>query len=259
MLRLTMLAANEYRLERWRHDPIARPYWRLYWNREPGWEVRLDGRSIPLNPDRVLMVAPETIYTTAWSGPARHVYLHFTIDGLPGTPGTGIHVLCCDDVLAGLLRHLTEPGAGALRAEALAIHALARLPAAAFHPSTVSGPIATAQALALRFLHRQVANAELARAADMHVNAFIRRFRAETGTTPKRWHVQQRIDAACLALEEGIDIETAAERFGFCDRHHFSRAFVRVRGLPPAAYRDSAVRTEASSDKGSATSTAHTR
>lgn len=259
MLRLTMFAANEYRIERWKHDPIARPYWRVYWNRDPGWEVRLDGRAIALTPDRVLVVAPETVYTTTWSGPARHVYLHFTVDGLPGIPGTGIHVLPYDGVFAGLLGHLTAPGAGPLHAEALAVHALARLPASAFRPSTVSGPIAAAQALALRFLHRQVANAELARAADMHVNAFIRRFRAETGTTPKRWHVQQRLDAACLALEEGMEIEVAAERFGFCDRHHFSRAFARARGLPPAAYRDSAVRTEASSDRGSTTSTAHTR
>ena len=257
MLRLSMLSAHEFRGLRWRHDPIARPYWRLYWNADPGWSITLDGRLLELGPRELLLVAPETIYTTAWRGPARHFYLHFTCDGLPGLPLPDIHRFRCDAPLRCLLT-LARSG-DQLHASALALHALARLPATAYRAAPGSGPVLAAQQLGQRFLHRLVDNHELAKAADMHVNAFIRRFRAETGTTPRHWHLRQRIAAACVALEGEASIDEVTERFGFCDRHHFTRVFTRQRGLAPAAYRASATRTEDSSSTGRATRAANTR
>jgi AraC-like DNA-binding protein len=241
----------------WRHEAIARPYWRLYWNPDPGWSVTRAGHTIDLGPTRVLLVAPETIYTTAWRRPSRHVYLHFTCDGLPGIPVPAIHEFSADATWRGLLA--LARGGDHLHASALAMHALACLPTTAYGSVVTSGATLAAQQLGLRYLHRLVDNRELARAAGLQVNAFIRRFRSDIGTTPRHWHLRQRIEAACLALEEGATIDDAAEKFGFCDRHHFTRVFTRVRGIAPAAYRASATRTVDSSSSGRATRTAKTR
>ena len=240
MQRWNLLAVSECRMNSWRHAAIARPYWRLYWNADPGWAVHVDGRIIDVQPSRVLLVAPETVYTTSWRRAARHFYMHFTFRDETGSPLPRINVLPCDPVLRSLLQ-LARTRAP-LHASALALHALARLPAEAWHQETISPAIGAAQQLGRRFLHRLVTNDELARAAGMQVTTFVRRFRSETGETPRHWHLRERIDAACLALDADTSVDEVAERFGFCDRHHFTRVFSRMRGVPPAAYRHSASR-----------------
>lgn len=240
MLRIAIQNASEVRLERWGHTPIARPYWRLYWNADPGWDIVLPRSRVALHPGEVVLVSPETIFHTAWRCPSRHLYLHFTTAGLAGDPLTGVHMLPYTAAFTRLIAMLRHHHFNELDACALACHALARLPDDAFAVREHSPHISRATALAGRFVHRQVTNTELARAAGMQVNSFIRRFRKETGSTPQRWHHQRRIDAACLALEsEATAIDELAERFGFCDRHHFTRVFTRLRGIPPAAYRAS--------------------
>ncbi len=78
----------------------------------------------------------------------------------------------------------------------------------------------------------------LARRAAMSERTFARRFAAETGTTPGKWLLAQRLQHARLLLEgSDLPIETVATRAGFGSaallRHHFG---VHV-GVAPAEYR----------------------
>jgi AraC family transcriptional regulator, transcriptional activator FtrA len=79
---------------------------------------------------------------------------------------------------------------------------------------------------------------DLARRARMSDRSFARRFVAETGTTPHRWLVAQRVLAAQRLLEDtGLGVDAVAARCGFGSgallRHHFRAAV----GLSPADYR----------------------
>jgi AraC family transcriptional regulator, transcriptional activator FtrA len=81
---------------------------------------------------------------------------------------------------------------------------------------------------------------ELARRAHMSPRSFARHFRSETGTTPHRWLIGQRILLAQQLLEDGdAPIEAIAVRSGFGSaatlRHHFAR----WRGTTPQAFRAS--------------------
>ncbi|MBT4816978.1 MAG: helix-turn-helix transcriptional regulator, partial [Lentisphaerae bacterium] len=72
----------------------------------------------------------------------------------------------------------------------------------------------------------------------LSVRTFLRRFHEVTGESCQDWFRRRRIQQACLLLHltrRGID-QIAAE-CGFCDRHHFSRVFKELRGIPPATYR----------------------
>jgi len=82
---------------------------------------------------------------------------------------------------------------------------------------------------------------DLADAVDLSPSSLERRFRAEMGTTPWRYVLARRIDAAKQLLETN-DRSLAAIAFdtGFYDQPHFSRAFKRLEGQPPGAYRDDA-------------------
>jgi len=79
---------------------------------------------------------------------------------------------------------------------------------------------------------------QLAARANMSERTFARRFVADTGTTPQRWLIGQRILLAQQLLEETDEtVDVIADRTGFGTatalRHHF-RAW---RGTTPNAYR----------------------
>ncbi|NUS51745.1 MAG: helix-turn-helix domain-containing protein, partial [Nocardioidaceae bacterium] len=79
---------------------------------------------------------------------------------------------------------------------------------------------------------------DLADRAAMSPRTFARRFRAETGTTPKRWLLDQRLQHAERLLETtDLTVDVVADRSGFGSgdtlRHHFARR----RGVSPAEHR----------------------
>jgi AraC-like DNA-binding protein len=64
------------------------------------------------------------------------------------------------------------------------------------------------------------------------------RFRAETGLTIRAYLMRVRIAAACHLLRTTeLKLEAIAERTGFCDASHLSRAFREQTGLRPGEYR----------------------
>ncbi len=243
-MRVDIVHQSESLLPRWNHDGLARPYWRLYRNAEPGWSIRHRGQTTALVPDRVILIAPETVYVGIGRTPCRHLWIHATGDGLMGGATPGIFSLDGDAVAMPLCSavNATEESAGRrMLAVALLLVAVSRVADRIGQSPRRSASVAAAMALAERHLHRRLDNTELARAAGMQRNSFVRRFHTEVGLTPQHWHQGRRIKAACLALERGdATIDDIAAGYGFCDRHHFTRVFTRLRGIAPAAYRRSA-------------------
>jgi len=94
------------------------------------------------------------------------------------------------------------------------------------------------RAWALQHLEEPLALADLAAHAATSVRTFTRRFRAETGTSPGEWLVQQRVERARHLLESttlGVEEVAAACGLGSAAalRHHLAG----VVGLAPTAYR----------------------
>ncbi|MFF5564603.1 helix-turn-helix domain-containing protein [Streptomyces sp. NPDC012623] len=89
-----------------------------------------------------------------------------------------------------------------------------------------------------RHLDSEVTVEELAARAHMSPRTFARRFQQETGTTPYRWMLRQRVLLAQELLEATDEtVDSVASRSGFGTaaglRHHFLRAL----GTTPHAYR----------------------
>lgn len=78
--------------------------------------------------------------------------------------------------------------------------------------------------------------AEIARAAGVETSSVCRWFRRYQGTSPYRYLMRRKMNLAAEHLvENGGLVKEAAQRLGFADPYHFSRAFKAVHGVAPRA------------------------
>jgi transcriptional regulator GlxA family with amidase domain len=99
---------------------------------------------------------------------------------------------------------------------------------------TVGGVLAWME----RHLDREVTVEQLAARAHMSPRTFARRFQQETGTTPYRWLLRQRVLLAQELLEGTDDtVDAIAARTGFGNAAAMRHQFVRALNTTPNAYR----------------------
>ncbi|MFJ5775842.1 GlxA family transcriptional regulator [Streptomyces sp. NPDC093094] len=89
-----------------------------------------------------------------------------------------------------------------------------------------------------RNLHQEVTVEQLAEHAHMSPRTFARRFQQETGTTPYRWILRQRVLLAQRLLEATDEtVDAIAGRTGFGNAAALRHQFVRAVGVTPQTYR----------------------
>jgi transcriptional regulator GlxA family with amidase domain len=105
-------------------------------------------------------------------------------------------------------------------------------------PAEGSPELSSTRAWALENLRDRLDVATLAAHAMVSPRTFARRFRAETGTTPHRWVLQQRILEARRLLEgTEMPVEDVASACGFGSAASLRAHFRRETGTTPTAYR----------------------
>lgn len=94
------------------------------------------------------------------------------------------------------------------------------------------------RAWAAERLHEPLDVATLAKHASVSERTFARRFREETGTTPGRWLIDQRVAAAQALLEQTeLPVEEVATQSGFGSAASLREHFARRARTTPTAYR----------------------
>jgi len=96
--------------------------------------------------------------------------------------------------------------------------------------------------LALIKIRREYAtdasNADYAAEFNISVSYFLHLFKKSTGTTPKKYKLQLRIDAAKhMLVNTNYKITNIAHNVGFNDSQYFCKYFHRVVGLSPSDFR----------------------
>ncbi|WP_238547238.1 GlxA family transcriptional regulator [Actinoplanes friuliensis] len=94
------------------------------------------------------------------------------------------------------------------------------------------------RAWALNRLAEQVSLEQLAGHARMSVRTFTRRFRDETGLSPQKWLLQQRVAHARLLLEAtDLAVDVVARRSGLGSATALRQHLQASIGVPPSTYR----------------------
>jgi transcriptional regulator GlxA family with amidase domain len=105
-------------------------------------------------------------------------------------------------------------------------------------PAAGGSTTAATREWAMARLDRPLDLPELARHARMSVRTFTRRFRDETGMSPGRWLVLQRVEHARRLLETtDLPVDQVARRAGFGTGASLRQHLHATVGVAPAAYR----------------------
>jgi AraC family transcriptional regulator len=87
-------------------------------------------------------------------------------------------------------------------------------------------------------LDEDISIAQLASECGLSSSHFARAFRQTTGRPPYRWLLERRIETAqSLLLNSQLSLREIAQACGFSDQSHLTRAFTRIVGTSPGAWR----------------------
>ena len=196
-----------------------------------------------MNPPDLFLIPPYTTFSTESRKPFQHLYLHFE----SGAPFDRVrreilrfpasHAAKC---LPRILRCRTEISR-ALAFRLLVYDYLLRIPENAFLPpgkTVLDSRIRRAVEIMNQEFASFSGNRAICRRIGISVNNFYRLFLRETGTTPKHYLLNQRMETARrLLIDSDRSIEEVAAMTGYADRYHFSKAFRQFYSCPPVLYR----------------------
>jgi len=238
----------------WDHPDLAAPYWRLYYHDRRGAYVVWRRRRIGLPARRAVVIPPYTSFASGIANPPAPVvtqlFVHFIIPQFQWHAEPGVYVLKSmrqfDDIAADLISRTAgsdlDPGEG-FRVIGAVMQSLARMPADAFHRRALDDRIRRAIELMTENAGAPVDNEMLAASVQMSTRTFTRAFARQVGTSPHQHLMKIRLDRAAVLLGHSDEtIERIAEECGFNERSYFTRAFTKMWGAPPAAFRKATLR-----------------
>jgi len=254
-LRVEVLIASRVTLDTsWaRGGPYNNPFARLYWVTSGGGFVRHHGREFRLQPGRLYLIPANT--PSWYHCPRRMVkdYMHFTSDVLGRTdwlerlgcpfevkPDDPKHIQA---ISTRLIRVFNSDSPGRmLESDGLLRQLLAPFLFAVPTTKTDTTQLQTRFNPVLVFIESHLADKltlrELAELMHLQPTYFSNLFCAVMGVPPLHYVRRRRVEQAQAMLwYESAPIKDVAQQLGFADVYHFSRAFARIAGLSPAAFR----------------------
>jgi len=229
----------------WNYLSVYSPFWRAYYDFQPGHAVRFGQRDTSLGPHALVVIPNHQRFDCLGDQAVPKLWLDFSCDWNvePQTPMP--ITIPRDRVLGPMLAEFpylfrAPPSAGRPQIRRLGLAMLVyllgshRIPRQRRLPDRIADVV---QRINQRPAHPW-RNPQLAASVSMGTESFIRLFKRWTGETPIRYVQQVRIREACRLLSETrLPIDEIALRTGFPDRFYFSRVFKRHTSRSPAAYR----------------------
>ena len=230
-------------VEQWNYTNANMGTWLLYWNRDNGAELHLNGSIRQMDPSTLFLIPPYTTFSTRSRNSFSHFYLHF--DAPPPFDRVKREILSfsasdAEKYLAAIIEDENEMMRAAVF-RALIYGYLMQIPKNVFlssEESALDPRIRRALDIMSRDFSSIPGNSTLCRRVGMSLNNFYHLFQKETGTTPGHYLLNQRMESARRQLiSTDMSIDEIAAANGYADRYHFSKAFKRFYSSAPGNYR----------------------
>ena len=244
---IRLLFVDQVLNDGWNHNQLSAPFWRLYWNDEPGSFIFLKGQQFELTPDKIILIPPNTPLLTRIAKPVQHFYVHFVLRPPYSAIKDKVFTFPADSEILNTVKSCIEllwiqrydSFKMIFLCQKLICSILAQLP-----EKELKNPYADARVRKVaqyidNNIQQKLQNSDFAKLAGMHSGAINRLFKEQTGQTPLDYQKLQRIEKACVLLQfSDKSIEQIADETGFYDRFHLSRVFKSSRNIGPAEYRN---------------------
>ncbi len=238
-------AAVEPLGDNWNHTRLPGIHWRLYHNDTPGaFLIYPDGRRVELLPDALYLLLPNNQLSSENHGSAKQLFLHFSIHGCFENPDEVLSEIPLNRNLRIQVTRLRKALEQKNFSPLTQLHALQLILQVLIHLHErlhlvpVDPRIFQVCEAMKNDPARNWSNADGARMCGLAVNAFIRKFRMETGMPPYRYLTCLRYSIAANLLESsGMGLKEICEKIGIKDPFHFSREFKRIYERPPSVHR----------------------
>jgi AraC-like DNA-binding protein len=244
---IRILVCHHSQLAKWHFRDLAAPFWRIYCNFNDSAKITTsEGKEYKLSPRKVFLISPDTSYSADNDGVMDQFFLHFQAcapfdicSGIIMSWENDKEVLAIIDDLTELLAHEEVSQVElSMKCLLLAQLMLLRVPKEKLQRRWNDLRVFKVIEFMEKNYSDRLTNQMFADIADMNPNAFARLFKEETGLAPQRFLTHKRINESCLLLRYSkLTIDEIAERTGFCDRHYFSRIFIKMRCMSPAIFR----------------------
>ncbi len=243
---IRILVCHHSQLAKWHFRDLAAPFWRIYCNFNDSAKITSEGKEYKLSPRKVFLISPDTSYSADNDGAIDHFYLHFQAcepfdicSGIIMSWENDKEIMPVIDNLKELLAQDDMPNIEiSMKCLLLAQLMLLRVPGEKLQRRWNDLRVFKVIEFMEKNYSDRLTNQMFADIADMNPNAFARLFKDETGLAPQRFLMHKRIKESCLLLRYSkLTIDEIAERAGFCDRHYFSRIFIKMRCMSPAIFR----------------------
>jgi AraC-like DNA-binding protein len=245
-----LLCYKTFGTETWSNKNRSAPFWRLYWNANDGASLSLGKQVVPLGSDKLVLIPPGTPFDKHTTCEVHHFFIHFSMSYSSGQMPPGLYAFpitvelkkCINEAISFLNSGQSETPRFLLLTNLIVAKALCTMSEKMETPVLSDPRLVTVCSYMDANIGNRLANADLARLVGMNTNAFIHFFKQKMAMTPKKYFEAKRFQKACNLLKySSLSIDHIAESTGFCDRNHFTKAFVRSQKIGPAQYRRKAM------------------
>ncbi len=258
----------------WECNNLASPFWRLYYNTMGDASVIYKGVTTPLSPDRIILIPPNTPFSTRLKGvnendQERHIrkkinrwdeleqmresqasdqlFIHFNLNNPFDLIEPGIYSFPVSDLEEALLHTIKDyciRGNHAFDCNSCAtiscllFSLIKEIPHELWEKPKLDKRVFLAISYIEKHLEERLSNKTLSDLANMVENSFARLFHENVGISIQQYIRTKRIDKAMILLHHSTaNIDEVAQQCGFSDRFHFSKVFKERTGQSPAAYK----------------------
>ncbi len=273
-INIRLHCCHYWMITEWECINLASPFWRLYHNTMGEASVSFNGIITQLNAEQVLIIPPNTAFSTRLkgnrngfkerhtrrkinsnkeieenknSGMSDHLFIHFNL-GLPyDLIEPGIYTFPVTDKEDKLLNEIKQycikdenifDFTVCAAINGLILCLLDEIPRNHWNAPKLDKRIAEAVTFIGNHLSERITNKKLSDKANMVENSFARLFKENIGISVQQYIKKKRIDKAVFLLHHSdASIEKVSNECGFADRHHFSRAFKELMNTSPVLYK----------------------
>jgi AraC-like DNA-binding protein len=273
-VKLKLLCCRYWYLDLWDCHEMVFPFWRIYWNKNEGGELKLQEDIYKMTPDYLYIISPFTSFSTRFSNNTKytsgihvsgrnlseshdesyyekntliHFFTHFKL----GTPFDnvfpGIFKIELTNDLKERLVYLTErlkienrdfKLTFNLKLQAFIKEAISNIGSELWRTINIDSRVLTVHRFIETSIDNKLSNADLAAIVNMAPNSFARLFKEQMNITLHSYIQNRKIAKACELFEHSNEtIENISFKLGFSDRYHFSRVFKSIIGISPAVYK----------------------